>query len=99
MNSIRSGFGGIILRATALATLIWLTQGVSALHAEPKWPLPEGIKSVAVNGYEMAYRDEGSGAPVVLVHGALGDYRIWTPVGAELSKRFHVITVSLRHHY
>jgi pimeloyl-ACP methyl ester carboxylesterase len=99
MTFHRPGFTCVVLRATALAAFVSLSLGVSALRAEPKWPLPEGLKSVEVNGYEMAYRDEGSGAPVVLVHGALSDYRIWNPVGPELAKRFRVITVGLRHHY
>jgi pimeloyl-ACP methyl ester carboxylesterase len=41
------------------------------------WPLPEGIKSVEVNGYPMAYRESGTGAPLLLVHGSLNDYRYW----------------------
>jgi hypothetical protein len=24
-------------------------------QAGPKWPLPNGVKSIEVNGYEMAY--------------------------------------------
>src|SRR5206468_5076191 len=47
-------------------------------QADPKWLLPDGIKSVEVNGYEMAYQEMGSGVPLVLVHGAMNDYRSWS---------------------
>ena len=99
MNFSQSRFAKIIWRATALAALASLCHGILPVQAAPKWALPEGIKSTEVNGYEMAYQEAGSGAPVVLVHGALTDYRIWVNVGPELAKRFRVITVSLRHYY
>ena len=94
MNSIRSRFGW----ALTLVLFYSLYSNFQA-NAEPRWPLPEGIKSVEVNGYEMAYQEAGSGAPIVLVHGALSDYRIWTTIVPSFAKRFHVIAVSLRHYY
>jgi pimeloyl-ACP methyl ester carboxylesterase len=47
----------------------------------------------------MSYVERGSGPPLVLVHGALNDYRYWTPQLQGLSDRFRVISVSLRHYY
>ncbi len=43
--------------------------------AVPTWPIPEGIKTVDVNGYPMAYQDSGSGTAIVFIHGSLADYR------------------------
>ena len=37
--------------------------------AAPNWPIPDGLKTVEVNGYYMAYQETGSGIPFVLVHG------------------------------
>ena len=65
----------------------------------PTWPLPPGVKTLAVNGYPMAYTERGSGPTVVLVHGSLNDYRYWTPQMEPLSSRFRVISLSLRHYY
>ena len=67
--------------------------------ATPTWPIPEGIKTVEVNGYPMAYQEAGSGIPVVLLHATLDDYRTWYAQVPEFSKAYRVIAVSLRHYY
>ena len=72
---------------------------VTSAQAEPKWPLPKDVKTVEVNGYEMAYQETGSGSPLVLVHGALADYRVWYAQVPEFAKTYRVIAVSLRHYY
>ena len=67
--------------------------------AVPKWPIPDGIKTIEVNGYDMAYQENGSGIPLVLIHGALSDYRTWETQVPDFSKAYRTIAVSLRHHY
>jgi pimeloyl-ACP methyl ester carboxylesterase len=57
------------------------------------------MKRVAVNDYAMPYVDLGVGQPLVLVHGSLSDYRIWSPVLGPLSRRHRVIVPSLRHFF
>lgn len=63
------------------------------------WPIPADALTVEVNGYPYAYRQAGSGVPVVLIHGSIGDYRVWTSQLSALSKRNCVICPSLRHYY
>lgn len=63
------------------------------------WPLPEGIKSVEVNGYPMAYQESGTGTPLVLVHGSMNDYRCWNFQTQVFSAHYRVIAVSLRHYF
>ena len=41
----------------------------------------------------------GEGPDVVLVHGALGDYRQWRPIGDALQSSFRVTEVSRRYHW
>ena len=41
----------------------------------------------------------GRGPDVVLVHGALGDFRQWAPVGDSLASGYHVFAVSRRFHW
>ena len=67
--------------------------------AAPKWPIPDGIKTIEVNGYDMAYQETGRGIPLVLIHGALSDYRTWETQVPDFSKAYRTIAVSLRHHY
>jgi pimeloyl-ACP methyl ester carboxylesterase len=49
-----------------------------------------------VNGYDMPYISVGQGAPLVCVHGSLGDFRSWSCVLGPLSREHRVIAPSLR---
>ncbi|MEJ8852282.1 alpha/beta hydrolase [Variovorax rhizosphaerae] len=40
-------------------------------------PATARVQYMEVNGARLPYVDEGRGAPVLLVHGALADYRTW----------------------
>jgi len=61
------------------------------------------MRSLRVNGYDMAYLELGQGnpqaPPLVCVHGTLGDFRTWSAVLGPLSKARHVISLSLRHFF
>lgn len=59
----------------------------------------KGIRTIAVNGYEMAYLECGQGAPLVLIHGSLNDYRAWVSQVEPFGECFRTIAVSLRHCY
>jgi len=69
----------------------------ATLTVAEEWQ-PE-IKTVRVNNYDMSYVERGGGSPLILVHGALSDYRTWLPLMAELSETNRTIAVSLRHYY
>ena len=84
----------IMLMLIALASFLSL-RAVSA----PKWPIPDGIKTIEVNGYDMAYQEVGSGIPLVLVHGSMSDYRTWGTQVPDFSNAYRTISVSLRHSY
>ena len=63
------------------------------------WELPPQVKTLLVNGYEMAYLERGIGVPVILVHGSVSDYRYWITQIRPFSERYRAISVSLRHCY
>ena len=57
------------------------------------------VKSVRVNGTELSYIEQGRGEPVILIHGFLSDYRVWTAQVSGLSKHYRVIAYSRRYHH
>ncbi len=48
------------------------------------------------HGVRLFYQDEGTGQPVVLVHGLVADYRVWNLQITPLSRQFKVIAYNLR---
>lgn len=54
------------------------------------------MPQASINGCSMYYEDEGSGEPLVLVHGFPVDGRMYHPQLASLSSRFRVIVPDLR---
>lgn len=57
------------------------------------------MRKLEVNGYPIAYVDEGRGEPLVMVHGSLSDYRYWARQAGPLRDSLRVISLSLRHYY
>jgi esterase len=61
------------------------------------------MQTLRVNGTDIAYLELGQGAPnsapLVCVHGTLGDFRTWSAVLGPLSKARRVISLSLRHFF
>ena len=49
------------------------------------------VEVVRADGLEIAYRRAGSGPPLVFVHGAAGDSRLWQPQLAALADEFTVV--------
>lgn len=88
---------GAILKTT-LAFLIAASTLQTAASAP--WEMPEGVKTLTVNSYPMAFLDKGTGQTVVLVHGAgAHDYRVWEQLTAAPLSSFRLVAVSLRHLY
>jgi pimeloyl-ACP methyl ester carboxylesterase len=57
------------------------------------------LQVVKANGVELHYVAQGQGAPVVLVHGGLADYREWAPQMERFARHFRVIAYSRRYNY
>jgi len=68
-----------------------------ALSATSAWAKKSG--QVSANGLSFAYVEEGSGPPVILVHGSVSDYREWAKQMAPLARRYRVIAYSRRYHW
>ena len=93
-------------------TAFCLVAGFSPCLAQPKTGIAFGIsarkgpaatagpvKTIRVNGVQLAYVDRGHGEPIVLAHGFLHDYRVWPAQVETLSKQYRVIAYSQRYRY
>lgn len=56
------------------------------------------VRTVALDGIEMAYRDVGAGEPLVLLHGFGGCADDWEPFVETLSARYRLILPEQRGH-
>jgi len=56
------------------------------------------MASATINGIEIAYTDEGSGTPIVFIHGFPLNRTMWDAQVKALSGRARCIAVDLRGH-
>jgi pimeloyl-ACP methyl ester carboxylesterase len=57
----------------------------------------QAAKAVELNGVRLEYIDQGSGEPIVFLHGAPHDLRAWEPVKAEIGRRYRFIAYTQRY--
>ena len=55
------------------------------------------MPSLRVNGYDLSYAEEGTGDPLLLIHGTHGDQRSWAAQMGPFGARFRVLALSMRH--
>jgi pimeloyl-ACP methyl ester carboxylesterase len=63
------------------------------MHGTEEPPMP----SLTIDGHPIAYAETGSGPPLLMIHGTLGDQRSWGGQMAAFGAAHHAIAVSLRH--
>ncbi|KRR09853.1 alpha/beta fold hydrolase [Bradyrhizobium valentinum] len=54
-------------------------------------------KEVEINGVRLPYVEQGSGEPVVFVHGVPSDLRSWEPVRESIAKKYRFIAYTQRY--
>lgn len=54
------------------------------------------MKFIELGANKLAYREEGQGEVLLLIHGLAGDHTAWEPQIAQWKKRFRVIAVDTR---
>ena len=57
------------------------------------------MPSIEVNGAGLEYSEQGTGDPLVFVHGSLEDLRSWRLQMKPFAQRYHVFAYSRRYHY
>jgi pimeloyl-ACP methyl ester carboxylesterase len=56
------------------------------------------MPTVEVDGARLAYREDGHGPALVLVHAGIADKRMWDPLVALLDHRFRIVRYDMRGH-
>lgn len=54
-------------------------------------------QSVDIRGEELHYIEQGTGEPLIFIHGTIGDYRAWISRMQPYSKDYHVVAYSRRY--
>ncbi|MGF6935700.1 pimeloyl-ACP methyl ester carboxylesterase [Paraburkholderia sp. UCT70] len=80
---------------TLVAVCVLTLFALSGCHSPPVYP-PD--KVATVNGTQLAYTEAGQGTPVVFVHGAWADTRVWAAQRDAVSEHYRFIAYSMRYH-
>jgi pimeloyl-ACP methyl ester carboxylesterase len=80
-----------MIRLAALAPLLLCLVIPSTAMSGPS------AKEVEVNGVRLEYVEQGSGEPIVFVHGCCSDLRAWEPVRDEIAKKYRFIAYTQRY--
>jgi len=84
--------------AALLAAYVGLGAGIGLTHAASASATPE-VKVLHVGGVELHYVEQGSGVPIIFVHGSVDDYRSFEPQLLPLSPRYRAISYSRRYNF
>jgi pimeloyl-ACP methyl ester carboxylesterase len=57
----------------------------------------ESAKTAEINGVRLSYVEQGSGEPIVFVHGLVSDLRAWEPIKDEIAKKYRFIAYTQRY--
>ena len=57
------------------------------------------MPTIGVDATSLEYTDQGTGQPVVFVHGALSDLRVWTSQTDVFAGKYRTVTYSCRHYF
>jgi pimeloyl-ACP methyl ester carboxylesterase len=88
------------------ALVLWLGFGGAAQAVQP-WerlpypaPMPRAIHAgyAPVNGIQLWYAEYGSGPPLILLHGGLGNSNYWGNQVPAFARHYRVITIDSRGH-
>ena len=93
MNALRTLLIGAAACAAVVAAPV-LTAPVASTAVDDS----EGVKVMTVHGDRVAYRDEGSGEAILLIHGMGGSSKTWSEVIPLLATKYRVIAPDLLGH-
>lgn len=90
---VLAAFIAVLPASMVMATEVWQT-----LPPMPTRPAPAQEGYAAINGIELYYATYGSGPPVLLLHGGLGNSDYWGKLIPVLASNHKVIVMDSRGH-
>ena len=80
--------------------ILWLAVVVSTSSLALQARADEGphTRQLRVNDADVSYIAEGTGAPVLFVHGSGGDLRVWEPQRHAIATKYRFIAYNNRYH-
>jgi pimeloyl-ACP methyl ester carboxylesterase len=78
-----------------LAVIIVISGGLTMRARAAESPQTRQLR---VNGVDLSYIEQGTGAPVVFVHGAFSDLRFWEPQRQAVATQYRFIAYNYRYH-
>ena len=82
-------------RYRTLSTLVAFVSAAALTVGAQSAPQTRQLRA---NGTDLAYVDQGSGAPIVFVHGAVADLRFWEPQRDAIAKQHRFVAYTFRYH-
>lgn len=77
-----------------LATLLVITAAALTVGAQNA----AQTRQLRANGVDLSYVEQGTGAPIVFVHGAVADLRFWEPQREAVAKQHRFVSYTFRYH-
>jgi pimeloyl-ACP methyl ester carboxylesterase len=87
MNKLLRGF---VIIGVAIASIGCQTSETKSLGAP-------ALKQAVVNGVTLHYLEQGTGAPVIFVHGAIADHRTWDAQRDPTARKYRYIALDQRY--
>jgi pimeloyl-ACP methyl ester carboxylesterase len=83
------------LRTLWLVVVVVLSGGLAVQASADAAPQ---MRQLRVNDVDLFYIEQGTGAPVVFVHGAFADLRFWEPQRQAVATQYRFIAYTYRYH-
>jgi pimeloyl-ACP methyl ester carboxylesterase len=95
MKTHRNGeSSGLRERLLSMARALGVTVLLVGCQSMPPGPVQ---KTVSVNGATLSYIEQGTGLPVVFLHGGITDQRAWEPQRQAVAGKYRFVALSMRY--
>jgi pimeloyl-ACP methyl ester carboxylesterase len=82
------------MKMLAFLAIAIIVSGCQSLQQANPPPIQ---KTISVNGVTLTYLEQGTGTPVVFLHGAFADHRIWETQREAVAAKYRFVALSMRY--